>query len=421
MKRLFIVSNEGLSKQSSNGRTLLNLLAGYSPNLLAQFSIHGIPDETVCDNYFQISDNDALNIFLHRKTKNKPKSETHNTSAHKNPHRNCRNMVLRDTVWMSFKWWNKDFDKFIEDFNPEVVLLQASDCPFMYAIAIRISVERNIPLIMYNSESYVLKKRIYSAAKLYSPWNYILLKRLRRQYKLFMKECSFCVYITEYLEKAYQSAYPHPNKSISLYTSYNSLSAPQDICNEQFTISYCGNLGVGRFDCIKEFAETMYKLDENSKLIICGKFPSPEQQGEICTNPIVDYRGFVTYEETQNIINNSNMIFHCENADRLENLRYAFSTKIADSLASGKPFLVYASHDYPFVQYLEKHDAAHIAGNQNELEFILNKCMTDKTYMNSKTKNALSLAEKNHNINKNAQAFQNIINTVYNSKGWLLI
>lgn len=416
MKRLFIVSNEGLSKQSSNGRTLLNLLTGYPPALLAQFSIHGIPDETVCDNYFQISDNDALDIFLHRKTKNKTKSKTQNTSVHKSPHRNCRNMVLRDIVWRSFKWWNKDFDKFIEDFDPEVVLLQASDCPFMYAIAIKISKEQNIPLIMYNSESYVLKKRIYSAAKLYSPWNYILLKRLRRQYSQFMEECSFCVYITEYLEKAYQAVYHHPQKSISLYTSYNSLNTPQDIQNEQFTISYCGNLGVGRSECIKEVSEIMYKLDKNSNLIICGKFPSVEQQEDICTNPIVDYRGFVAYEETQNIINSSTMVFHCENADRLENLRYAFSTKIADLLASGKPFIVYASHEYPFVEYLERNKAAHIAGNQNELEAILSECMTDKTFMNSKIENALLLAESNHNISKNAQAFHNIINAVVIAK-----
>lgn len=106
------------------------------------------------------------------------------------------------------------------------------------------------------------------------------------------------------------------------------------------------------------------------------------------------------------------MVVHCENSDRLQDLKYAFSTKIADSLASGTPFLVYATRDYPFVQYLEKHSAAHIAGDKEELERILKKCLTDTDYLLKPVSNALSLVEKNHSIENNVLIFQNIINSV---------
>lgn len=414
MNRILIISNECLSQTSSNGRTLLNLLNGYHSSALAQSYIHGTPDLTACENYFRISDNKALRAFLHKKAQ--IESKAIDTQKHNKPQRNCRNMVLRDIVWMSYKWWDKAFDDFINDFDPEVVLLQAGDSPFMYAIARKISRLRNIPLVMYNSESYVLKKRIYNSAKLYSLWHFILQRRLKRQYKLLMKDCSYCVYSMEHLEKAYQAAYPHPEKSATLYISYSTLNEAKTTRDQPFTLAYCGNLGVGRSDCIKEIADVLYRLDKNSKMIICGKFPSVKDQEAVCTNPVVDYRGIVAYEEVQNIIKNASMVIHCEKEDRLENLRYAFSTKIADLLASGKPFIVYASHEYPFVEYLERNKAAHIAGNQNELEAILSECMTDKTFMNSKIENALLLAESNHNISKNAQAFHNIINAVVIAK-----
>jgi len=395
---------------------MLNLFLGYPPSLLAQFYIHGTPDESVCNNYFRVSDKDALNAFLIRRTKNTQPYKTSSGPSHdKKIARNFKNMVLRDMVWMSFKWWNKDFELFISNFSPDIVLLQAGDCPFMFAIARKISKKYGIPLIMYNSESYVLKKKLYYSARPYSPWHCILLSRLKYEYKRFMNSCSFCIYSMEQLEEAYQEVYPHPGKSRTIYTSSSIIPDKNNInktINKPFTIAYCGNFGVGRVKPILELADVLYNLDSNVRLILCGTIKSPEDLELIRRHPTIDYRGFIGYDEVINVLKNSSMVMHCENADRLKELKYAFSTKIADSLACGTPFLVYATRDYPFVQYLEKHSAAHIAGDKEELERILKKCLTDTDYLLKPVSNALSLVEKNHNIENNALIFQNIINSV---------
>lgn len=415
-KKVLIVSNECLSKTTSNGRTMLNLFLGYPPSLLAQFYIHGTPDESVCNNYFRVSDKDALNAFLIRRTKNTQPYKTSSGPSHdKKIARNFKNMVLRDMVWMSFKWWNKDFELFISNFSPDIVLLQAGDCPFMFAIARRISQKYSIPLIMYNSESYVLKKKLYYSARPYSPWHCILLSRLKYEYKRFMNSCSFCIYSMEQLEDAYQKAYPHSGKSRTIYVSTD-ISARTDYTHHNiekpFTIAYCGNMGVGRLEYLLDLADVLQKLDPSAKLILCGNLQSSEDLELVRRHPSIDYRGFLNYNEVIKIIKDSSMVVHCENSDRLQNLKYAFSTKIADSLACGTPFLVYATRDYPFVQYLEKHSAAHIAGDKEELERILKKCLTDTDYLLKPVSNALSLVEKNHSIENNALIFQNIINSV---------
>ena len=103
------------------------------------------------------------------------------------------------------------------------------------------------------------------------------------------------------------------------------------------------------------------------------------------------------------------MVIHCENPERVLNLQSAFSTKIADYLSCGMPMLIYALRDYPFVQYLEKHQAAHIAESEEELKKVLTNCVDNKELREQFVLNALSLANENHNLMKNGESVRNTI------------
>ena len=160
--RLFIVANEVLSDNSSNGRTLLNIVRNVPPENKAQLFLRGVADKRICKNNYKVSDQDALSFFLGKKPNPQQTKTNVDASSIRTTKRNCKNLLLRNVVWKSYRWWKKDFDEFIDNFNPNVVLLQAGDSPFMFAIARKIAKKRNIPLIMYNSETYVLKKKLYS-------------------------------------------------------------------------------------------------------------------------------------------------------------------------------------------------------------------------------------------------------------------
>ena len=69
--RLLVVSNEPFNASSSNGRTMQNFLRNVEPQDLAQFYIHGTPDLDFCHHYFQVSDGDALWVFLRGKKREK--------------------------------------------------------------------------------------------------------------------------------------------------------------------------------------------------------------------------------------------------------------------------------------------------------------------------------------------------------------
>ncbi len=229
-----------------------------------------------------------------------------------------------------------------------------------------------------------------------------------------MKKASYCIYSTEALEQDYQIKYPHPGKSKSLYVS--SSLKPAVVCdkkeNDQFHILYCGNLGVGRAEIIVKMANVFNEINKNIKFIICGSFPTDDDLKKASSIPCVDYRGRVSYQEALKLMSCCDLLVHCENTNRVDNLYYAFSTKIADCLALGKPFLVYASEKYPFVQYLHNNKAAYIAQTTEELNEIINQMLIDNDFKNKYINNAILLAKKNHNIEKNSELMKNIIEFV---------
>lgn len=409
---ILVLSNNCFSKGNSNGRTMMNMLKQIPKENLAQFYISGNPDMDFCNNYFQVSDQDAKNAFLLRKKvkkEDKPKDENKNKDKKpKEVKKNCKNLYIRNLVWRSYMWWKKDFDKFLQDFNPQIVLLQAGDSPFMYAIAMKIAKKYKCKLVMFNTENYVLKKYMYSSIKKKNFWHSLLQSALKKQYKKIMSCVDYCIYSCEGLEAAYQEAYPHPNKSDTIYT-VSELDVLPDASGDPFTIVYCGNLGVGRDATLNRLAQIIYEVDPTVKLEIYGKFLSEEAEKVVCANENVVYKGFIDYEEIPAVMSRASMLLHCEHTGRLENLRYAFSTKIADSLASGRPFLVCATREYPFVQYLEENQCAHIASTATELKEVLKKCIDDKEYRYKYQENAKAVALKNHSEESNCQKLEKIL------------
>ena len=429
--RILVISNDAFNQSSSNGRTLMNLLKNIPSQNLAQFYIHGNPQKDFCSAYYCNSDNDALRTFLFKpklkKAEPKAESTTEAKTENRSPdassggaarvqiERNCRNLLVRDIVWTSYRWWQSDFDEFLDKFSPEVVLLQAGDSPFMYDLAMKIAKRYRAKIVIFNTEYYVLKKYMYSSVTSFSVWHSLLKSRLCRRYARIMRKVDFCIYNIDALEDAYQQKYPHPNKSCTLYTTSEMEKIPNRD-DGSFNLLYCGNLGVGRCVPLDEIARALREVDENAKLDIYGKFKFDEDRELVCANPNVVYHGYVDYSEIPSIMASSSVLIHCENDSRVVNLKYAMSTKIADSLASGRPFLVYASRQYPFVQYLERNSCAHVASDYGELCEVLSKCIRDVDYRYKYTDNAIKIASENHDLEKNCIKVEKIINRITSEK-----
>lgn len=415
--RVLIISHNCFSKSGSNGRTLANFFRGYPQEKLSQFYIYNeIPDEDVCQNYCRVTDVDVIKScipFMHsqmgRVKLNKERTTISSYAKNKEIKRTPLIYLIRNLFWKMKRWQTKDFFNWINQFNPELVLFQAGDASFMFELALSIAKVNEIPLIIYNSESYFFKEKNYLSESLGSDFFYkIFHKDFKKEAYKAIQYASHCIYISEALKKEYDTFF---NKKSSVIMT--STTVKYDTLCVKNGFVYLGNLGVGRYESLLEIGEELYAINNDYCLDVYG----------LCTNEIkeilntavgIRYKGVVSYSEVIEIMKRSKLVFHVESFSKFYqwDSRFAFSTKIADCLAVGTCLFVYAPEGIALTDYLIKHDVACVATKKFELREKLEELIISEEKRNYYIKNAIDIAKQNHDLIRNKNKFIDIIQTI---------
>lgn len=412
--RVLTISNECLSSVSSNGRTLRNFLLGWPKDKLAQFFLRNVaPDFDVCDKYYYVSDSAALHSFLKGRAASgtlPTEAPSANSPKSSKKSRNAITMMVRNTVWNSMRWAGNDFYKWVDEFSPELILLQAGDCAFMFRLARKLAKKYSIPLVMYNSEGYYFKRFDYFRAKGVAKLAYPLFyHNFCREFEKTIKRTTKTVYICDKLKNDYDAKFSLPSEVV--YTATQMTPSANERASGELKISYLGNLGVGRHEGLVEIANALQSISKDYKLDVYGKIPNDEVQTafEACTG--IRYMGFVSYDEVVDIMQKSDILVHTENFSDFyrEDLKYAFSTKLADSLASGNCFLLYAPEEMACAEYLSKNEVAFVVSRKEELVPTLSEICKKTEARTRYVDNALRFVRQNHQAAKNAARFQEIL------------
>ena len=414
--RVLIISNNSISKSSNTGRTMANLFTGWPKDRLAQFCISTIePDYGVCDNYYLLTDRSVLNAFKHfRKGKRcdieKNKGTEGNTIvAGSVMKKTPLKMLIRQMVWCGRRWESEEFVKWVDEFNPDMIFLWNSDCIFILDIARTISEEKNIPIVMYNTEGYYCyDKNIYKKDKLiggslYSIFHYIY----KRHFRKMMKKVVVSIHLNSMLRDDYHSAFG--GRDIVLYTGSNLRFDSSSLHLDTPVFSYLGNLAFERHSALIEIAEVLQSINKSYKLDVYGQTPSKEVEDAFNDNPGIDYHGMVSYEDVVKVIYNSTILFHAEtqNKKMIYFLRYGFSTKIADSIASGHPFVMYSPIDIAGAKYVAETGAAWYAKDKKELKDAIMSILNDDCERQRVLEIAKQTAINNHDAKRNSLVIQN--------------
>ena len=102
--RVLVISNNCFSKTDSNGRTLGNFFVGWPKDRLAQFYIQNAsPDFEVCENYFRVTDGQAVKALLGKAAGGRvtpdmvpASAATSSAAATKKRNRNALTMMVRN-------------------------------------------------------------------------------------------------------------------------------------------------------------------------------------------------------------------------------------------------------------------------------------------------------------------------------------
>lgn len=406
--RVLVISFNCFLTTNSNGRTLMKLFENYPSEYLRQFYMSSdIPDYKNCSSYYRVTDEEAMKAFLGKKVgrvilpSEKKKSSFGKVYTYTKKNRDNQMLrYLRQKVWETGRWENKEFYQWIEEFGPEVIVLFSGNNAFIDKIAMKISKKYAIPIILYNCEDYFLKSP--KNRKVFTIINKVHCDRV---FKKTAQKVAGVIYNCEKLKQSY-SEYFDTSGSIVLMNSAN--AAFENIENADLSgdgVVYLGNVSVGREYSLCEIADVLG--ERGMKLDVYGNISLSADKQKLLSNKNVSYHGCVSYEECCHIMQSSKLLIHCESfaKNRMRDIKHAFSTKIADSLASGICLFVYAPENIALTDYIGKTQSAVLVTHREELRKKLFEALDSEELRKHTVERALKIVKQNHSQKRTSELF----------------
>jgi len=413
--RLLVLSHNSFSKSNSNGRTLGSLLQGWPKDRIAQFCISSDgADFDVCENYYCVTDADVLRSTLHLKAakrrdlKDKAKINSNDTNGKNRFKKTALKMLIRNLLWNFNIWKGKDFIEWLDTFSPDIVLLQSGESFFMHDLARKTAQRFDARLTIFNTEAPFLFKGDYfqPKPKIIERLIFPLFQRIyQNRFRIFMNQCQAAIYGNKLLERDYRNAIEKHCNSTVIYTAseLDSLAKEFNINCPRF--SYLGNMSFFRAKALAIVGQVLQSISKDYLLDVYGSPGNDENEKLLNTSPGLRFHGRVNYDEVKRIISNSDVIFHVEyNSEEFaESLKYGFSTKIADCIASQRIFVLFAPYEIAGSQYVKTTQAGVYCENELQLKDALIKIINDSAYRTAILSRCREIAYKNHNslINRN--------------------
>ena len=370
----------------------------------------------MCKNFFKVTDREAVKSFFGNKNcgtvVQKINSNKDNASSNKSGiQRTPLTCLLRDIVWNFGRWKNKRFWNWIEEFSPELIFLQIGDSSFMPELALKISKRFNAPIAFYCTENYYFKKHNYfpvAGGNKHGIFYPVFRYGLVRSFKKLMKKSCCQIYNSKQLERLYFDEFGKQGHVI--YQSSSIKTFQKRINNGTPKFSYMGNLGLKRHESIIEIASALQSISVEYSLDVYGN-ACDDVVKVLQKTPGIVYHGVVGYDKVVKVIENSDFLFHAESFDEfiVKDLETAFSTKISDSLASGRCFVLYADESLTCSRYLIENECACVITHPGELLEKLKELIENESFQHKITENAIRIAAVNHDVLKNSKEFQNVL------------
>ena len=374
--KILSLANDIASRNNANGKTICNYLdSNYQNYDVFSFYINGKKENG--ENYFFVSDEDALYYF---KTLGKRKNNeqiTNKSTQNIKSHKTALKHLLRYYIWNSGLWKKSGFDLWINSFKPDLILLLLGDNIYLIKLAIQISKKFNVPIHVLIGENYCFKHHNYIERKTKPGFVYtffrhklskITIKCCRRAEKTIFNSNDLCT--------LYSKNFNLKNSIVNIPSSQLTIQQTAEVNKNK--VLYAGNLGINRDKSLNIIAKVLEKINPEIKFFIYGN-GEPNTIEKLKTNKNIIYGGYISNDLLIKEIETSRLLVHCESFDSYDimDLEYAFSTKIADFLASRKKFIVYAPSQLVETKFLVSIVPQMVATNKNDLEIKLRQLLEE--------------------------------------------
>ena len=175
-----------------------------------------------------------------------------------------------------------------------------------------------------------------------------------------------------------------------------------------------GAIGKYRTDALVNIANALAQIDPKLKLDVYGRVNDPEIIAQFEACEALRYNGFVSYDEVQRITHSAALNLEVINIDPIieRNKKFGLSTKFADALTCGTPFLLYAPEDMVETHIAREHKCAFVVTDNNDLVKTLRTALFDENARAEQVERAIATSKLKFNVEKNIETVNDVLASV---------
>lgn len=409
--KILVISHNAFSSSNNMGKTLAALFNVFKESEVAQLYFYSYnPDVNCCSSWYQMTDFDAIKSVINRKKCGKVRSIDSNYDVRNNSFKDkvykygknhsTLKLLIRDFIWKIGNWKTKDLHDWVESINPSCIFFAPGYSMFAYDVALYISNRYNIPIATYFCDDYYNEK-----IKTLSPFYWFRRLLFRRKVAELVRRSKELIFISKSMEVEYKRIFDKQGHTIMTPFS-NCINSIKEI-KKPIVISYIGNVLLGRWKVLAKIAQAINNINSKETRIIFEVYSGNANAkiiDSLTINGVNYYKGTLSPLEVTNKIMESDVLLHVESFEKefIAKTRHSISTKIAESLASGRAILGIGPRGIASIDYLMENNAAYIIDNESDIEKKLVEYFINNEIDDEIISNAKKLAKKNHSIKLNS-------------------
>lgn len=428
--RTLVISHNCFSNTQNNGKTLSSFFKGWDKDNIAQLYFWGeLPDYDVCKNFYRITDYEILDSVVKFKdvsgsvvdkevenangnvssglVKNLSKNRG-NHDGGKGAHKAIKSifqkrmpsaLLVRDIMWNRKLKTSKKLVRWIDEFKPEVIFIQCSNCVFPYKISLDIAKKYDIPIIVEFTDDYLTAKTFMS------PFGWIHHFRLVNIVKkvIYYSSCIFAIgdmMAKEYKER-FGGNYEVFMNTVEVKDEYELVKKEKNI----FKLLYAGSLHTNRWKTMSILGKVLSEMNRSGVKIQLDIYtnvkPSDEQLRAITYDGVMMYKGSLTPKELEHAMKEYDSLVHVEAFDKnsMHITRLSVSTKIPECLSSGISLFAIGPAEVASIEYLRELDVSFLVDtlDEDKIREKLYQMVNDDIEREKKRIEGLRVAKERHN------------------------
>lgn len=423
---VLVITQPAWNNQNNTGNTLSNFFDGTGFKFANLYFGGDLPDNDLCDKYYQISDFDIIYHLLKRQPLGRSFTLEKDSSSQNSTAKNTREnelkakafsnfytQLLRELMWKFTSVLNNDVRKWISDFDPDIIYAPTFGNFHMLRIARKIAdYFPNLPVISDISDDHYYRFNNEKNPIKYFFNTFLLRKSLLKTFKKY----DLLYTMTDIQQSMYQPLLKAPIKIMRKKALTTHIQTSN---NHPLQMIYAGGLYLGRDKVLEKMISALDRINAKENLLHLTIYSSTAltdallddliQSKFITLNESIPYDKLIKKYDQSDIA----LLLESFSPEVQEQVKMSFSTKIVDALQSGCACLAIGPKTNAGFQYLYENGAGIICDDLSQLDKNITLCIQN---IEKLKQNASALCQMNHDHERVTQQIQRDFKMLITSK-----